>query len=184
MRTSLYRPVLFLWCLVFLAGIPARGDYLLIKDVLSESGGHIESSSYLLDYSTGQVAVGQSEGTNYIETGGFWAWGAWGEVVAVEEQVPERMPGTYGLYQNYPNPFNPETHIRYRLAQAQHLTLTIYNVMGQEVCRLVNQEQAAGEHVVTWNGLDDVGRPVSSGIYFYQLVCGEFHQVRKMLLLK
>jgi hypothetical protein len=171
-------------CLTLVTVSGARADYILVKDVLSTSGGHLESASYLLDYSTGQTAVGMSQGTSHIETGGFWSWSPWGEVVAVEEQIDEVLPGSYRLSQNYPNPFNPRTHISYQLPQNGHVTLAVYNVMGQRVRELLDWEQTAGEHVVTWDGLDDAGRPVASGIYFYQLVTGEFVQTRKMLLLK
>jgi hypothetical protein len=162
----------------------ARADYILVKDVLSTSGGHLESASYLLDFSTGQTAVGMSQGTSHIETGGFWSWSPWGEVVAVEEQFDEMLPVSYRLSQNYPNPFNPQTHISYRLPQGGHVTLVVYNVRGQRVGELVDWQQSAGEHVVTWDGLDDAGSAVASGIYFYQLTAGEFSETRKMLLLK
>jgi hypothetical protein len=162
----------------------AQADYLLVKDVLNESGGHVESANYLLDYSTGQVAVGQSAGTDHIEMGGFWGWAIWAPVVAVEEEFSELVPGDYVLFQNYPNPFNPETSIGYQLPEDSHVSLMVFNVTGQEVCRLVEWNQAPGEYVVTWDGRDGLGRPVASGIYFYQLTCGQFQQVRKMLLLK
>jgi hypothetical protein len=163
----------------------AQADYILVKDVLSTSGGHLASASYLLDYSTGQTAVGQSQGTSYVETGGFWSWEPWGGLVGVEEEVlPGTVPGRFMLSQNYPNPFNPQTHIVYELPQAGQVTLTVYNVMGQAVCLLVDGMQGAGEHVVTWYGMDDAGRAVASGIYFYQLVADEYVQTRKMLLLK
>jgi hypothetical protein len=171
-------------CLILLTVSLAQADYILLKDVLSTSGGHLESSSYLLDFSTGQTAVGQSEGTSYIESGGFWNWSPLGPFVAVEDELPGLVPGTYALSQNYPNPFNPETRIQYRLPKASPVSLAIYNVRGQSVRRLVNWEQPAGNYVITWNGLDDAGRPVASGIYFCQLVAGEFAEARKMLLLK
>jgi len=175
----------FLSVIILLMISTAQAGYLMVKDVLSTSGGHLESGSYLLDYSTGQVAVGQSQGTSHIEMGGFWSWEPWGGLVGVEdEQPPTAIPQRYELAQNYPNPFNPRTHIRYHLSQAGPVALTVFNVMGQAVCRLVVGEQAVGEHVVTWDGLDDAGCPVASGIYFYQLVAGEFCQIRKMLLLK
>jgi hypothetical protein len=170
--------------LIVLSSAPAEGDYILVKDVISTSGGHVESSTYLLDYSTGQTAVGVSVGTSHIETGGFWSWSPWGEVVAVEEQIEEALPGRYRLSQNYPNPFNPQTHISFRLPRAGHVSLAVYNVRGQQVSELVDWQQGAGEHVVTWDGLDDAGRAVASGIYFYQLTAGEFSETRKMLLLK
>ncbi len=184
MKKLLYLSVLSLISLALLTVSPARADYLLVKDVLSTSGGHVQSGSYLLDYSTGQTATGQSQGTSHIESGGFWAWSPWGVEVAVEEEILGLVPQSFALSQNYPNPFNPHTTIRYQLPEAGRVSLAVYNVMGQEVCRLVDWEQAAGEHAVTWNGLDEASRPVASGIYFYQLVAGQFCEVRKMLLLK
>jgi hypothetical protein len=102
----------------------------------------------------------------------------------VEERLPENIPGAYVLSQNYPNPFNPETRIAYHLPKTSAVLLEIFNIRGQSVRRLVNWEQSAGSYVITWNGLDETGRPVASGIYFYRLVAGEFREVRKMLLLK
>ena len=173
--------------LTLLAIPSARAGYILVKDVLSECGGHMESSSYTVDFCTGQTAVGQSECSTYVETGGFWNWPPGGPAVGVEEEDEEELemvPDDYQLSQNYPNPFNPQTHIRYQLAQPGPVSLAVYNVRGQMICRLVDEEQPAGEHQVTWQGVDHLGRSVASGIYFYQLVAGEFVQTRKMLLLK
>jgi hypothetical protein len=185
MKTLPYTSLLLLIGLVLLAVSTTAGDYQLVKDVLSTSGGRVASTNYRLDYSTGQVAVGKSVGTTDTETGGFWTWSLWVDVEpGVEEQAPGLVPGEYVLFQNFPNPFNPETTISYRLPRAGYVSLAVFNVAGQEVCHLVNGEQAVGEHVVIWDGTDGLGGPVASGIYFYQLICGEFCQVRKMLLLK
>ena len=172
-------------CLALLVTTPAQGGYLLVKDVLSEGGGHAESASYLLDFSTGQVAVGQSVGADHIEWGGFWGWSRWGQVVfAQEEQPAELLPSEYVLFQNYPNPFNPQTSISYQLPRAGHVSLVVFNVLGQEVRQLVDEAQLHGEYVVIWDAVDETGCPVASGVYFYQFLAGEFRQVRKMLLLK
>jgi hypothetical protein len=185
MKKLLYPSLFSLMCLVLLAVSAAQSDYLIVKDVFSTSGGQVESANYLLDYSTGQVAVGRSVGTAHIETGGFWGWGIWvPDTTAVEERLPQHVPSSYVLFQNYPNPFNPETRIGYQLPEAGHVCLVVFNVTGQEVCRLVDGDQTPGEYLVTWDGRDGLGRPVASGIYFYRLTCGEFQQVRKMLLLK
>lgn len=85
----------------------------------------------------------------------------------------------YFLSQNYPNPFNPVTTINYALPKSGDVLLTIYNLRGVEVARLINGEQPAGNHLVTWDASN-----VASGIYFYRLQAGEFVQVRKMVLLK
>jgi hypothetical protein len=101
-------------------------------------------------------------------------------------QEPENgdVPTTYVLSQNYPNPFNPSTQIRYGLPEASHVTLTIYNMIGQEVVRLVDDVQAEGYHVVRWNGTNDFGNTVSTGMYIFRLTAEGFVQTKKMMLLK
>jgi len=89
------------------------------------------------------------------------------------------------LAQNVPNPFNPSTTIRFSLRQRSKVTLSVYDVRGRRVRTLVRGVRTAGvEHVVAWDGRDDAGAAVSSGVYFYRLVAGSFTQTRKMLLLK
>ncbi|MGB5873866.1 MAG: T9SS type A sorting domain-containing protein, partial [Bacteroidota bacterium] len=94
------------------------------------------------------------------------------------------VPKTYVLSQNYPNPFNPSTQIRYGLPRASHVNLIVYNMLGQEVVRLVDDVQAEGYHVVQWNGTNDFGNTVSSGMYIFRLTAGDFVQTKKMMLLK
>jgi hypothetical protein len=88
------------------------------------------------------------------------------------------------LYQNTPNPFNPATTVRFDLPHAAHVKLCVYNVKGELVATLVNRRMAEGRKEVSWAAKDNRGRPVSSGVYFYRLVAGEFVQTRKMLLLR
>ena len=99
----------------------------------------------------------------------------------------ERVPATGSfalLDQNVPNPFNPETTIRYRLAEAGNVRLTIYNALGQTVRTLVDGYQSAGDRIVRWDGRDRLGQAVSSGLYFYRLDGAHLSEVRRMLLLK
>ncbi len=103
--------------------------------------------------------------------------------VSVEEN-PAGMPHTYALEQNYPNPFNPETTIRYRLAQKGQVTINIFNVLGQKVITLVDENKPAGAYRIVWNGRDERGVAVPTGMYFYRMKSGEFTHVRKLLLLK
>jgi len=93
--------------------------------------------------------------------------------------IENKVPTEYALGQNYPNPFNPVTEIEFSLPQATKVTLTVYNLLGQVVEVVVDSQLDAGYHAVRWNREN-----AASGIYFYQLTCGEFQQVRKMLLLK
>jgi flagellar hook assembly protein FlgD len=90
----------------------------------------------------------------------------------------------YERGQNYPNPFNPSTTISFVLPEAAQVSLKIYDVTGQLVQTLVEGFVEAGRHQVVWDGANQHGVPVASGVYFYQLQAGEFKQVRKMSLLK
>ena len=98
----------------------------------------------------------------------------------------QSTPREFALHQNFPNPFNPDTTIKYDLAESADVTLQIYNVLGQVIRTLVASEaQNAGRYQIRWNGMDDRGVPVSSGIYFYQISAdGKFSDVRKLMLLK
>jgi len=88
------------------------------------------------------------------------------------------------LHQNYPNPFNPSTTILYDLPEKQQVQLTIFNVLGQKVNELVNSIQHAGYHEVKWDGKNQLGQRVGSGIYFYQIRTASFRQSKKMVLIK
>ncbi|MCH7879191.1 MAG: PKD domain-containing protein, partial [candidate division Zixibacteria bacterium] len=90
----------------------------------------------------------------------------------------------FNLLQNYPNPFNPTTEISFSVGHAENVELTVYNVMGQVIKTLVDRSFAPGSYTVTWNGVDDNGAPVASGMYFYRIKAGEFVLTRKMALLK
>ncbi|MFQ5708483.1 MAG: FlgD immunoglobulin-like domain containing protein, partial [bacterium] len=95
-------------------------------------------------------------------------------VVSVDETPQIDIPSQFVLLRNYPNPFNPETTIRYQLPKSGHVKLEIYNTLGQKILTLVNQQQPAGNYQVTWDGRDNSGKQVASGIYLYQLKSGEF----------
>lgn len=104
-------------------------------------------------------------------------------IQAVEFKMGVPIPGDYSLDQNYPNPFNPETMIKYQLPKAGKVVLKIYNTLGHEVRALVNEEKEAGYHEIRWDGRDDRGVLVSSGVYIYRIQAGDFVSIRKMLLL-
>jgi hypothetical protein len=95
-----------------------------------------------------------------------------------------QSPSIATLKQNYPNPFNPNTKIIFYLSRSDKVDLTVYNVRGQVVKTLLNENVKQGEHSIDWNGTDGSGNLLSSGVYFYKLSNGKFEQTRKMLLLK
>ena len=97
------------------------------------------------------------------------------------------VPTEYSLAQNYPNPFNPTTDIRYQIADSRlplHTTLKIYNILGQEVRTLVDEAQEPGYYTVIWDGKDNDGRLMASGVYFYRLSAGHFTATKRMVLMK
>jgi len=105
---------------------------------------------------------------------------------AVEDQPGEvtSIPVSFELKQNYPNPFNPETEIEYHLQRSVHVTLEVYNLLGQKVRTLVDEYQRSGLYSADWDGTNDQGNAVSSGIYFCRLLVDESSQTKRMVLLK
>ena len=101
--------------------------------------------------------------------------------IALIDELPET---DFNLSYNYPNPFNMQTTIEYVIPIKSHVEITIYNMLGQVVAQLVNDEKDSGRYRVVWDGLDHFGRPVVSGLYIFQIVSGDFVSSRKLLLLK
>lgn len=96
----------------------------------------------------------------------------------------KQIPSSYALSQNYPNPFNPSTTISYDIPKTGSVKLLIYDILGRRVSTLVDQVQQPGNYKVVWNGKNNFGQSVASGIYFYQLHSNNFNSVKKMILLK
>ncbi len=110
-------------------------------------------------------------------------------VIFLEQLVLALTPNKTALLANYPNPFNPETWIPYHLAHAADVTLAIYDTKGVTVRRLDLGHQPAGYYTdrtktAYWDGRNNLGEPVGSGVYFYQLSVGDFSAIRKMVILK
>ena len=104
-------------------------------------------------------------------------------IVSVEDELAS-VPNSYRLEQNYPNPFNPATTIRYSVVKSDNVAIKIYDVLGREVKTLVNEFKENGNFQVTWNGENNFGYKVNSGIYFYRIETGLFVETKKMILLK
>jgi hypothetical protein len=94
------------------------------------------------------------------------------------------LPKAFALKQNYPNPFNPSTQINYELPTAGHVELAVYDLLGRRVAMLVNEEKSAGRYTATWDGTDENGSNLASGIYFYRISSGTFSDTKKMIFLK
>lgn len=102
----------------------------------------------------------------------------------VEDNNSASLPETFWLSCNYPNPFNPVTTIEYGLPRRSHVTIEIYNILGRTVRSLVDREESAGWYAITWDGMNDDGESVATGIYLYRLKAGDYIETKRMLLLK
>lgn len=107
-----------------------------------------------------------------------------GRVMNIDRKETAVLPGSFELHQNVPNPFNPTTEIRFDLNAPVRVTLSVYNILGQEVIRLADREFPTGSHSVVWDGVDQNGQAAASGIYLYRIKAGEHSASRKMVLMK
>lgn len=112
------------------------------------------------------------------------SFGLGGNEVREVRNSDETKPAEFSLSQNYPNPFNPVTNFRFTLAKSAHVRIDIFNIVGQRVKTLVDEEMKAGVYAADWDGKDDRGKSVSSGVYFYRMQAGDFSDMKKMLLVK
>ena len=102
--------------------------------------------------------------------------------VDVDDDVA--IPRSFALHANYPNPFNPDTRIAFSLDQPGSARLTVFNLLGQRIATLFDRTAPAGRHELLWDGTDERGQAVASGVYFYRLDVGDESRTRKMLLLR
>lgn len=163
-------------------GYDTTGNVIPTKITWSTKTGQIDSSGNYIATTAGKdtiIAAAQIAGTD-SSVYGF----AYVQINPVGVESKTVVVNEFGLYQNFPNPFNPATQIKYSLARSTHVTLKIYNLQGQEVRTLVNQLRPAGSQQVVWDGKDQRGEPVMSGVYFYRIRAGEFVKSRKMILLQ
>lgn len=139
----------------------------------------------------GMAIVGGSDVADFVQNGtaAMTKWVSMGNtmdilVVGIEDELAGNLPTTFDIQQNYPNPFNPSTTIKYQLPQSSDVRLEIFNVLGQQVRTLVKERVEAGYHSVVWDGRDNVGTQVSSGVYIYRFTAGDFVKSGKMILMK
>ncbi len=105
-------------------------------------------------------------------------------ITGIDDTESDMLPDEFTLEQNYPNPFNPETEIKFTLPRASVVTLEIYNVLGKRIRTLVNGQLSAGFKTISWDGCNDLGQDMSTGMYFYRLQTDQLAETKKMLLLK
>jgi len=151
------------------SGDISNGEVMWIGESTDESG--TAMSGQMSDIRVFSYALSEEHVKNLFGTYNI-------EIVGIDSESGT-MPESYALQQNYPNPFNPTTTINFALPQAGQTSITVYNVMGQEVATLMNKKLEAGSYSVEFDGSE-----FASGVYFYRLRSGSFTKVNKMLLLK
>ncbi|MEW6412118.1 MAG: C1 family peptidase [Candidatus Zixiibacteriota bacterium] len=170
--------------------VPAGEDIFVVVKITNDSYGNPICADGD-GYTENGLTYMSPTGTN----GSWWEMGAgYGVDVAIRARTsgtmdvydsePDQLPTQFRLGKNYPNPFNPSTIIEYSLTSRATVKLDVYNVLGQKIKTLVDATMPAGNHSVVWNGTDDSGNPVASGMYLYQIQAGVQTETRKMLLLK
>ena len=151
--------------------INSDDDYLVAFGDTIRPGDIVNNIQGVFTYSFGTFKISVRDGND------------WGTTVGINPDH-ETLPLSYQLKQNFPNPFNPETKIYFEIPKAHDVSIVIYNMLGQKVRTLVNDNFKAGQHVVNWNGTNDHGVRMSTGVYFYRIKAGDFIASKKMLMLK
>ena len=164
------------------------GDKL---EIISNDAGNYHAKLHMVFYDDNDYGSGAGQTENGGEVNGGKIRYAALDLEFQEECLPietdatdEEILTVANLSQNFPNPFNPTTTIKYQVKEASDIAIEVYNVRGQKIKTLVNDNLPAGEYEVKWNGNDDNGSSVASGIYFYKLRSGNDSQTKKMVLMK
>jgi hypothetical protein len=164
---------------------PVLVSYSLVQEQWAGSGNLTNVDPLFCDPDSGDYSL--AENSPCVDTGqdgsnmGAFGIGCDAIILNISDEL---VPVTYTLHQNYPNPFNPVTTLRYDLPENDMINITIYDMLGRQVKTLVNQTQDAGYRSVIWDATNDYGKPVSAGLYLYQIQAGEYISTKKMVLLK
>jgi hypothetical protein len=160
----------------------SQSTHVLRSSVMCGGGGLMQTGTFRqLGTMAQPTPAGVCAGPGYTLRAGF-AIVLGTTVTGIEDGRPQAF--TDELLQNYPNPFSPTTRIEYTVASAGLVQITIYDVSGQIVRRLVDESKPIGRHRASWNGMTDQGAHVALGIYFCRLRIGAFTEVKKMVLVK
>lgn len=151
-------------------GMSQDSTHMLSRFVTASGGIHFShGGQYFLSATVGESITGNTQNENGLLRSGYWS-NPFPFSSGTEENNLTLLPGEFRLYQNYPNPFNPSTVIRYDLPKPSNVKLEIFNILGERIITLVNSESfSAGYRQVIWNGRNNSGNQVGSGIYIYRL---------------
>lgn len=148
-----------------------------IKSYVFGNGGEaISNTDYNISSTIGQSFVGMASNTDFTHYSGYWRNVALLTNLLGEEEL---IPLKFELLQNYPNPFNPSTNIKYSVAKQTKVRIEVYNILGQRVAVLVNENKSPGYYTVKFDGRD-----MATGFYVYRMQTNEFNSIKKMLIVK
>jgi hypothetical protein len=162
--------------LLFAVLATASAQTVIGDFAIAGGGGIVSDASNRILFTIGQPAAGPIPGSPFAIHAGYL--GADYVITGVVGKGPN-IPTVFALHQNFPNPFNPSTTIRYDVPHSSHVSLVVYNMLGQEVATLVESEQGAGYQEVRFDATS-----LASGVYFYRLQAEDFIQTMKLMLLK
>ena len=177
--------------------IAAEKTQALMSDIISSKHAKIlqtSESDELFLVNVGKASINIMKDTSNPEQTEFWYLVVSDKTVEAEEDMvienanPE-LPEVFSLSPNYPNPFNPSTTIKFQLPEKNgtatvRTVLRVYDILGRLVRTIVDEDMSPGFYTKQWDGLNDKGVGISSGVYFYSIMAGDFRQTKKMLLIK
>ena len=177
--------------------LAAEKTQALMSDIISSKHAKIlqtSESDELFLVNVGKASINIMKDTSNPEQTEFWYLVVSDKTVEAEEDMvienanPE-LPEVFSLSPNYPNPFNPATTIKFQLPEKNgtatvRTVLRVYDILGRVVRTIVDEDMSPGFYTKQWDGLNDKGVGISSGVYFYSIMAGDFRQTKKMLLIK
>ena len=181
-------------CLVTVSGVTVSAVNAYDWSIIDDSGVECLIDDDMANMATNSAMSALTEGETLANVSGIFNFSFGTYKIQIRDMadlgqlgIDDDFAGVareFALYPNYPNPFNPETRIRFQLAENSNVRLMIYDVLGRKVRTLVSERMDAGHHVLNWNGLNDAGADVASGMYVYRIKAGDFIAHRKMLLVR
>jgi hypothetical protein len=168
--------ILFIIPLILLFSSQANSQYAIKSNVFGNGFGIMSGTSNAITSTVGQTFIGRTANGSNINQLGFWYYVNLITGIPGEDNL---LPREFELMQNYPNPFNPVTKIRFAVPKPSHILVEVYNVLGQRVLILMNEEKQPGYYVVDFNASS-----LASGFYIYRLEAKGFNAVRKMIVTK
>lgn len=176
-RKWIYQKIFLVVVTIFVITTTAYPQHQVSSGIFSSGGMTHQSSNYTLSGTAGEVLTGKTSGSAHQLNSGFWH--VYSQSVITNVYDDETIPATFKMEQNYPNPFNPSTIIRFSVPENSNVTLKVYDVLGNELITLLNEDKDAGWYDVSFDA-----SALASGVYIYRIIAGSFISTKKMTLIK